>query len=124
MLIKSTKFNYEDHRGVREREVNAYLALDAEPADGEVWFISLYTVTRHYGGREEGGWWYDWTAHEWTVPFIYSEQAAIMMIDSLVERASEAIHGDINSVLGGQDAYLRVEKVAGEAADKERPYYD
>lgn len=23
-------------------------------------YISAYAVSRHYGGCEEGGWWYDW----------------------------------------------------------------
>ena len=26
---------------------------------GEVW-LSVYEVSRCFGGREEGGWWFDW----------------------------------------------------------------
>lgn len=36
-----------------------YVDLRTLPRTTEV-YVSVYEVTRCYGGPEEGGWWYDW----------------------------------------------------------------
>lgn len=35
--------------------------IDGEPATDapEMHFMNVYAITRHYGGPEEGGWWFD-----------------------------------------------------------------
>lgn len=35
------------------------LPTDAEIANTMIVYVNAYEVTRHYGGPEEGGWWYD-----------------------------------------------------------------
>lgn len=45
---------------MHEQESTISVTDDEFTARG-VEFVTLYSVTRHYGGPEEGGWYYDWS---------------------------------------------------------------
>lgn len=97
------------------------------PRDGQVVYFSVYTVTRRYGGPEEGGWWYNWSDHIYSIPFRYnhSDHSQIhLIIEAERERIADHVYGDIYSVRGGQDCYVLIESQAGSDADTEVPYYE
>lgn len=84
-------------------------------------WINVYSVTRHFGGNEEGGWYYNW--HECVESKeVFLEHTEIIM-DRLKERHSEGC-GDIYSVLGGFKVEYRIENSRAESQTKERPYYE
>lgn len=85
-------------------------------------FVSAYEVTRHYGGPEEGGWWYDWYELIQSVPVAVTDIDT--MIDHLKEKHGDRAEGDRFSVLGGVAVSVLVEDQAGEFQTKGRPYYE
>ena len=122
MILKTLKFTEEYGRGF-EREHEVCVSADNDIKDGEKVYVTLYTITRHFGGPEEGGWWYNWTAQEWSVPTLYSKENVNEIVARYRSQIEEMVGGDIYSVNGGQDASIRVEREAGQDQSKERPYY-
>ena len=59
MILETLKFTEEYGRGF-EREHEVCVSADDDIKDGEKVYVTLYLITRHYGGLEEGGWWYNW----------------------------------------------------------------
>lgn len=86
-------------------------------------FINVYGITRHYGGPEEGGWWYDWYHLVKSVP-IRNGKALNMRLIKLMKRYRWNAQGDISSVLGGEQVYIRLEQFVGESQSTERPHYE
>ena len=95
-----------------------------ELAEDEMVFVNVYTVTRHYGGPEEGGWWYNWFECVEVIPVQY--QYADDLAEAFEEKyiKSQHKHGNIYSVLGGQDVVVYVEKHPKQSESKERPIYE
>ena len=92
--------------------------------EGDIAYFSVYTTQRCYGGPEEGGWWYDADSLEYTIPFKYSAEAIPLMMEAEEERITDLVYGDLNSVNGGQEAFIRIEPKAGEVETTERPSYE
>ena len=105
---------------------NGYFEADTEVPfeDGDVAYFSVYTTQRYYGGPQEGGWYYDADFLDYTIPFKYSAEAIPLMMEAETERISDLVYGDLNSVRGGQEAFIRIEPKAGEIQTTERPYYE
>lgn len=98
-------------------------------------WICGYEVSRHYGGPEEGGWWYDMETPV--------QECVVKLPWETLERNTEAgiarmvahfnnmwrprvAYGDISSVNGGLDFYTRFE-IGTEPfshASTERPHYE
>ena len=127
-LIKTIQVTEEWHHNFEPRihEVSVCLPYDSQdqPVEGEIAFFNVYTVQRLYGGSEEGGWWYNWTHLEFTVPFIFSRDTTSLMIEAHLSKIKELPYGDIYSVKGGQDAFILIEKSAGASASTEHPSYE
>jgi len=87
-----------------------------------VCYVTAYTVTRHYGGPEEGGWWYDW------YEFLRSERTINRVSEHVFAKMSRrtrgAKYGNIASVRGGQDVRIFVEDYPGQHTTKEVPHYE
>lgn len=71
-------------------------------------YVNVYEVTRHYGGSEEGGWWYNRYSPLASVPFS-SEEEARKSLDNYEEMYKDNNRGDIYSVLGGVQVTALVE---------------
>lgn len=82
--------------------------------------MTVYIVTREYGGPEEGGWWYNRSTPEFTfgcgVPM--PPWFVRLVATYLTGRWSHEKHGDIYSVLGGVDV-----EVWGESDKHENACY-
>lgn len=86
-------------------------------------YITAYAVTRHYGGPEEGGWWYDRFTPIETVRL--RRLRNIGKIERrLWKRHNHIIEGDINSVLGGTDLYIMKEPTHREFTTRRAPRYE
>jgi len=93
-------------------------------------FLSAYATTRHYGGPEEGGWWYNWNEclQTMSIPPCDDEDLEAVLT-SVIERwceeyGDEYHYGDIYSVLGGSEVWYSLEYHAGENQSNSRPRYE
>ena len=89
-------------------------------------YVTRYKVTRHYGGPEEGGWYYDRHEADEKV-FMGSEEAAKEERDRLNKQA-QAEHQQPNgiyqgrfSVAGHTDIEYSIESEFGEHDDHDHP---
>lgn len=108
-------------------------SIDAEMARlrAGLWLVTLYSVTRHYGGPEEGGWYYDnyeLVEEEPSKGPMRWELAADLQVD-LKEAEEQARREDRRpqgrfSVLGGADRVWCLERNRGEETDLRRPRYE
>jgi hypothetical protein len=89
-----------------------------------VCYITVYAISRHYGGAEEGGWWYNWLEPVCSVPLIEPGNPAEVeaIIAFLKPRFDD--EGDIYSVRGGVAHAIYREYRQGQNASEERPRYE
>ena len=92
--------------------------------NGDFCVITLYLTTREYGGPEEGGWWYNWDYNHTSIPTIFDEDNNTASVKMLLDAAGHHIGGDIYSVLGGVQGWVRIERIAGSAKSTEIPRYE
>ena len=89
-------------------------------------YVSVYSVSRCYGGPEEGGWYYDW----WELVKIIKFPCKVNYARALhVKKIIESQLGWKNqhhrsSVLGGDDCEVILEVVKGENQSRRRPHYE
>ena len=78
-------------------------------------WVTIYEVTRHYGGPEEGGWWYNWwePVASFPVPLL-PQRLALRMYKRLIPKYAERAWGDIYSVNDGMEIYVYTEWTRGE----------
>jgi hypothetical protein len=93
---------------------------------GRDFFVARVEISRHFGGREEGGWWYDWSTVDSVWRFDNPRRARRFARRLEREEACYAPRHDRFSVLGGTDVEIR--RTTDAAAidrwqDRERPYY-
>jgi hypothetical protein len=83
-------------------------------------WVTAYAVTRHYGGPEEGGWWFNWFTPVETIRSIDPE-----VTKEIMEHKWQGIkEGDIYSVLGGVDLAVYREENPRQYESKIRPHYE
>lgn len=107
-----------------------------------LYYINAYAVTRHYGGPEEGGWWYNagrpLASIPWAAPEALMDNEGFILwdrypkyekdIDKVKEKLRQSLkseeYGDIYSMLGGQAVNIRFEKEIAKPYPEERPHYE
>ena len=92
--------------------------------DGDLCVVTLYLTTRHWGGPEEGGWWYNLDHVACSVPTMFSKEIIDLTAKLVLDKAGDGIGGDIYSVLGGCEGWIRIERVSGSAAVTTIPTYE
>lgn len=91
-----------------------------EPVVGQIKWLNVYEVTRHYGGPHEGGWWYN--HDEPLASFVLFGYMDAEKLKALLKKwYSWVNYGDLNSVSGG--AQLSVQIDDEPASRPNRPYY-
>ncbi|KEK23859.1 hypothetical protein [Bacillus gaemokensis] len=91
------------------------------PEDMKV-YVSVYKVTREFGGHEEGGWWFDWYKCLETIPC--KNKFSDEIKEDLLKEYNDVKHGDISFVLGGADVQVFIERRPAENETRERPMYE
>lgn len=103
-----------------ETAVSTY---DASEDPNAIRYVNAYSVTRHYGGPEEGGWWYNAGEPLASVPLLPGEDPA-PVIARLQAIFSGEEYGDIYSVRGGIKVSVGVAYAPAERFPSERPHYE
>lgn len=89
-------------------------------------WINVYQTTRHWGGPEEGGWWYNWDHCLASSPFHEDTPIEVLGAEkarlSLLFRGQD--EGDIYSVNGGVEHWVAIEEEKAESETKVRPHYE
>lgn len=85
-------------------------------------FVNVYHVTRHFGGHEEGGWWYNW----YDCVEVYPVRNGLLAneVKEWLEKEHGKGYGDIYSVNGGLEIYVEIERKPKQSETTERPYYE
>lgn len=86
-------------------------------------YINVYSTTRHYGGPEEGGWWYNWNTCLLTIPVNKLTDKQKKKMIKLLNKIYES-SGNIYSVNGGEEIYIIEEDKIAESETTETPYYE
>ena len=109
----------------RYRIQDIFRAYNSPEVPEWIW-ISMYVITRHYGGPEEGGWWYNRYDHYCTMNIPNKMDQVIAAEDYFLSIAEkeELIEGDIYSSLGGQDVSIFLEEDPGRMQTTRRPHYE
>ena len=94
-------------------------------SDTQITYINAYAVTRHYGGPEEGGWWFNAGEPLASVPLtnptddqIEAERARLMSV------FADHAEGDIYSVNGGVQISVYPEDHTARDWPTETPHYE
>jgi hypothetical protein len=86
-------------------------------------YVTVYAVTRHYGGREEGGWWFNRYTHVESTRCIQRRKLDHWRA-RLWTKYRDQTEGDINSVLGGTEFAVLTETRPGQYTTRGRPHYE
>ena len=89
-------------------------------------YVNVYEVTRHYGGAEEGGWWFDWWECVEIVP-INKERLSDSQIDELFTSLRNDYgegEGNISSILGGYEIHILLENERCESQTLCKPKWE
>ena len=119
--------NPPDGQGCAEKWEKHFMDLNSaqntiEDALQRPVYLNVYDVTRHFGGREEGGWWYN--AGELVETVETTEEKCDEMRAQLLEKHKARNSGDIYSVNGGVLLEVQVDDAPGENWPVERPHYE
>jgi len=92
-------------------------------------YVNAYAVTRHFGGPEEGGWWYNAGEPLASVPLPFTptgpdDGRVGTMVNQLKQRYADHAEGDIYSVLGGVAVEVYVEDHPARTFPPETPHYE
>lgn len=99
---------------------------EAEGTEDIARYVNVYRVTRHYGGSEEGGWYYD-MGEPVESHFIHegTPEAAEVRRGELVEiYAEHQPKRNRFSAIGGADYVVRVEDHFARGYPEEEPTYE
>lgn len=109
---------------------------------GETKWVNVYQISNHYGGSEEGGWWYDWYSLEKAIPVTSLKEAKEVQKKLEAEYGGEntgynypsdkadnawvesPYEGEVPRSMEGQEIAIYIENEKGESETKERPHYE
>ncbi len=92
--------------------------------DTQITYLNAYAVTRHYGGPEEGGWWFNAGEPLASVPLTNPTEDQIEAERTRLKAVfADHAEGDIYSVLGGVAVEVYQEEQTAAHWPKETPYY-
>lgn len=89
---------------------------------GLAW-VNAYEVTRHFGGREEGGWWFNAGEPLASLPIRLDENPT-PHVERLQELFGEVERGNIYHSTGGAELHINVELKPGARWPERKPRYE
>jgi hypothetical protein len=150
-MLENNNEEADDYEDEREKERLADENAESYPVAGtkQVLYVNLYRVTRHYGGPEEGGWWYNageplasvpipgiWRSEEMPDAEVPPEwkpdpQLLPLVMDEYVREKERLMDlfifekwGSIYSMRGGADIEVRSEEFVARSWPERRPHYE
>lgn len=95
-------------------------------------FLTVYQITRHYGGPEEGGWWYNWYEPVVTGPspkfFRGTSMRKVKKVNAYYDRMDrfwrQRNEGNIYHANGGIEFWVCEENRQFENSTKVKPHYE
>jgi hypothetical protein len=147
-MLENNNEEADDYENERSADEDAERSC---PVAGtkQVLYVNLYRVTRHYGGPEEGGWWYNageplasvpipgiWRSEEMPdaeVPSGWKPDTQLLPIamDDFIREKERLMDlfvfekwGSIYSVRGGADIEVRSEWHVARDWPERRPHYE
>lgn len=87
-------------------------------------WLNVYTVTRQFGGQEEGGWWYNDFYHIGGIQINNKKRLIKKHRKILEEKYRDLKWGNIYSMTSGEDMVIYKEGIFGEMAKIPRPHYE
>jgi hypothetical protein len=105
----------------RTRELDT-TPLNLERFHGHAQHLTVYVITRHYGGPEEGGWWYNMLTPVFSTGKVPARKLN-QVRDRMFRRFGHLQHGDISSVLGGEEINIIAERTPGQHTTRRHPKY-
>lgn len=119
MKVKRHWWNFQESRPMMWLATNQHKPLILF---GLLKWVNVYEVTRHYGGAEEGGWWYN--QYNPIERKLVLRKNAEAHREFMQEQYAECVEGNIYSVLGGTDIAVWVEDKRGQLEPSSRPHYE
>lgn len=105
-----------------------------KPGESGIAYVNAYAITRHYGGPEEGGWWYNTGEPLASIPIpgvwkdgwklVPDKKAAEHFRRYLLKNFKHIESGDIYSVLGGVAIDIYFEEHPAKYFPERRPHYE
>ena len=92
------------------------------PCNPGVW-VNVYSITRHYGGPEEGGWWFN-SGEVVASTHADNEEEAQTLRETCMANFKELEWGNIYSVNGGVQIQVNIEDHPGKAWPETTPHYE
>lgn len=93
--------------------------------DTQITYLNAYAVTRHYGGPEEGGWWFNAGEPLASVPLVNPTEDQIKAERARLQSVfADQAEGDIYSVNGGVQISVYPEDGPATHWPTERPHYE
>jgi hypothetical protein len=132
MEMQTVKVTVENYRYDPREWLDAECTIENPCFDPEeyteiekpVLYVTVYAISRHCGGSEEGGWYYNWWEPVCSVPLIDpGSKEEIEAIKAFLKPRFED-EGDIYSVRGGTAYSMCEEYAAGENQSTRTPRYE
>lgn len=130
-VVRYVKSDYEQYPEYLEllKHATANVVALERSLKGDCTVVSVYAVSRNYGGPEEGGWWYDWYELAEAALVVHSAHGQCRVEVCKARQAAkyepEQPAYSRFSVLGNDpEFHVVVEDWVGEHQSIERPRYE
>lgn len=90
-------------------------------------YVTVYKITRHYGGPEEGGWYYNFWEQICSIPICYNADGSsdeCELIEFMEKKFNYLNSGNIYSAIPGSKMMIYSERERGEKQTTEIPIYE
>jgi len=91
------------------------------------WYVNLYRVTRHKGGPEEGGWWYDRGEPKASIPLSRYRRHKDLEVRTIVREISATMKIEVGGgrrFKNGNDYTCKIEPHMARDWPAVRPHYE
>jgi hypothetical protein len=102
--------------------VGTVTCIHCRQVDPPTW-MTVYAITREFGGPEEGGWYYDAGTVELNIPLHNYTLEDIVAMRTLLGKSFPRTHKS-SSVMGGGDWTIVAAMRTGVNYPEERPHYE
>jgi hypothetical protein len=101
-MVLEWEISIKYHYFCENQQITEYEILEEDWLRDGPFFVVEYESSQHYGGPEEGGWWYHSARmNRWTM--LGNHAAAEALVDILNKKSVETVNPDAYRMLGGDE---------------------